>query len=292
MSDEPDGDDPMETVEPMNLDARVPNPEGTDIGCLVFMLVGGVVVSAIPFGGIALLLFGWVWIIGGKNERAEALRHRLDPESVVPSRQAGIGDRVTLLGRVRGPADVRTPLGHRAVVASLWLDDELADDVEGPNPTWTKVLGDHLELDADGGVVVMEGPLGILSHKKKTTDQSDGRPPAHAPLTADERKVMTKGAEQYGERWLEPEMEVLATGVVGDVEEVAPEQGTGYRSSGMIRKVTLSALPEAGVVRVSSYSPRRVAQLARQGKAQIIGSVLLMGMGLASLLWWARFFGA
>ena len=81
MSDDADTDDLDEPAEPMDLGARVPNPEGTDLGCLIFMLVGGVAVCAIPFGGIAMLLFGWVWIIGGKNERAEALRHRLDGET-------------------------------------------------------------------------------------------------------------------------------------------------------------------------------------------------------------------
>ena len=282
MSDDADTDDLDEPAEPMDLGARVPNPEGTDLGCLIFMLVGGVAVCAIPFGGIAMLLFGWVWIIGGKNERAEALRHRLDGETIVSLRDAVIGDRVTLLGKVRGPAAITTPLGQSAVVASLWLDDELADQVESPDPTWSKVLGDRLELDAEGGTVVMDGvPLGILSHKKKTTDQAQGAPPAHAPLTADERKALTKGCEQYGERWLEPEMEVLATGVVSDVDEVPPEQGSGYRSVGLVRRVTLAPLVEAGVVRVSTYSPRRVAQLARQGKAQIIGSVILIAMGIA-----------
>lgn len=295
MSDEADsaGGDLAEPAEPMDLDARVPNPEGTDIGCLLFVLIGGAAVCAIPFGGVALLLFGWVWIIGGKNERAEALRHRLDDETVVPVGAASVGDRVTLLGKVRGPAAVTTPLGHPAVVAALWLDDELADDIEGANPTWTKVLGDRLELDADGGRVVIAGvPLALLSEKKKTTDQAQGRPPAHAPLTPEERKAITKGCEQYGERWLEPEMEVLATGLVGDVDEIPPDQGSGYRSTGLIRQITLVPLPDAGAVRVSTYSPRRVAQLARQGKAQIVGSVILMAMGIASLVWWSRFFGA
>ncbi|MCA9620324.1 MAG: hypothetical protein KC731_14980 [Myxococcales bacterium] len=267
-----------------------PTYEGLNLGCLTALLLTAVLVSAIPYvGGVATFVLG-LWIRrSGHNTRRMLAAHRRrappdSPHAVV------LGDSATLLGRVVGPAAEKTPLGHAAVVANLWLDDEIIDSLEDAAPTWTKQLGDELVIEARGARIVAKGAMDILSHKVETTSQTNGHPPDHAPLDADERAALTKRCDEYGERWLEPDMEVLVQGLVHQVEDGHAPAQQGYRDEGRIRTIELRP-PGDAPIRVSTYTPRQLAEANHQARAETLGGTVMMVIGAVALALWISFAG-
>ena len=271
----------MESVEQPTAD-----PHGVNVGCLVGIILIALAVSAIPYGGVVTLVFGY-WISGwARNKRSRALSYVLQAP-LIDATRAKAGDRIDVAARVTGPESaVKTPLGRSAVVATAWMDDELGDETEDRTPTWTAQYGERIELEADGATLVVESDaIQILSKSVTTTKQHSGEPPAHVPLEV--RKDLKKGCEEYGERWLDVGTEVVVSGLVASVEDkTIHDQVAGYRGHRRIAKVSIVA-PAGGAVRVTTFTPSRIAELAREAQAEIIGGSIMMVVAVLSLLYWA-----
>lgn len=271
--------------------AVIVDPTGTALGCFVGWVIFLGLLCLVPFGGIIVAVLSLIWIKGSRHERHEALAHRIDAPPALAA-EVSVGDAVTLCGRVVSQEVVKTPLGHHAVLAELWLDEEVADSVQDPTPTWTKQLGGDLLLRTESGQqVAIEGSWSLLSDKSQTTTQYDGVPPAHAPLTDEERRALKEQGSQYGERWLESDVEVLVTGEVKSVTQVEAQGAAGYRGLDNVSRVVMGPPPD-GVVRISTFSPVKIAEKAREAKAVIRGGQLGIVMGvLSSYAWWRFIFG-
>jgi len=270
---------------------EIVDPTTTDKGCFVGMLVFMGLLCLVPFAGVVAALLGYIWAKGSQNERHEALTHRIDAAPVVVD-DVQAGDVVTLCGRVVSSETVITPLKNDAVLAELWMDDEVAESVQDPEPTWTQQLGGDLLLRTEtGDQIAIEGAWSLLSDRSQTTMQHDGVPPAHAPLTAEERTSLKEGCSQYGERWLRTDVEVLVTGRVEAVTRVETAGAAGYRGLDEARRVVVGP-PSSDVVRISTYAPAQIAAMAREAQAMIGAGRLGIAFGLFSCYaWWRFFFG-
>lgn len=270
---------------------KIIDPTGMAPGCFVGWVVFLGLLCLIPFAGVIVAVLSVIWIKGSRHERIEALKHRIDAPPALAAK-VSVGDVVTLCGRVVSQEAVKTPLGNHAVLAELWLDDEVAESVQDPVPNWTQQLGGDLLVRTESGAqVAIEGPWSLFSDKTQTTLQYDGVPPVHAPLSDEEREALKEKGSQYGERWLEGDAECLVTGQVKSVTQVEAQGTVGYRGLEIVRRVAMEP-PPGGVVRISTFSPAAIAEKAREAEAVIRGGQIAIVMGtLSTYAWWRFIFG-
>lgn len=244
----------------------------------ILVTLGGVALSAIPFVGWLVGVFGGLSMLRlDRRDRQWAGLHR----SALPLRpiaEAVQRQRVRLHGRVTTKATIRAPLSGKEVVYAAVTGTAAPRKGENERALEPRHLGERIEIDdGTGQAVIPLHNVHILSrHTFKHDEHNQPRLPGGRELfpVPDDHKL------ELEEMTLDHDDEVWVLGQVTDVEELVTDRTDGYRGSGREKRITLGG-PDGA--RITNLSPEELARVADLSPRFVVMGLVWLAAGLCNL---------
>lgn len=261
---------------------------------LAVMVALGVILSAIPFFGAAVLAGGFVQRALARKERRTLTQHFSD-EPVTPIANAELGRRLRLQGRITSEPTVQAPLSGEPVVLAMVYGVNSSDGQDAAVPS--AIRGRELELRDDTGLAkVMVRHAHIVSQHVVERRVDDSRSDQNF------QRFLEDYYPDRGFPWIEFDMTevTLRTGDVLDVqgtvvgEATVEVEGTGYREPQVERMIEVTCPEPEGERLLLTNVDQQVMEraLRRVGRQSLSGAIWLvvgaLGLGTSALIFFLQ----